>query len=268
MAAQLGVEGGYRLEAGSELPPLLLDDEEAVAIAVGLRTAAQGAVAGMEEISLRALAKLEQVLPSRLRRRVNALHSYTLPLTATPKETVDPEALAILTLACRDQERLRFRYTARDGTTSRRMTEPHRLVSTGRRWYLVAWDVDRQDWRTFRVDRLDQLQQTAVRFAERELPEGDAAAFVAQAIRAPFSTHQVAVRLHAPLEAVADRVPPWGGVLEAVDEHSCVLRTATDSMEWTAMFIGVLGVDFEVLEPAELTDCMTTIAQRFERATA
>jgi predicted DNA-binding transcriptional regulator YafY len=268
VAAQLGVEGGYRLEAGSELPPLLLDDEEAVAIAVGLRTAAQGAVAGMEEISLRALAKLEQVLPSRLRRRVSALHSFTLPLTATPRETVDPEALAVITLACRDQERLRFRYTARDGVTSRRMTEPHRLVSTGRRWYLVAWDVDREDWRTFRVDRLDELQQTAVRFTERELPAGDAAAFVRDAIRAPFAANQVVVRLHAPLEVMAERVPPWGGVLEAVDEDSCLLRTVTDSMEWTAMFIGVLGVDVDVVEPDALTDSMRAVAARFQRATA
>lgn len=268
VAAQLGVEGGYRLEAGTELPPLLLDDEEAVAIAIGLRTAAQGVVAGIEETSVRALAKLEQVLPSRLRRRVNALHDYTLPLTAAPKETVDPEALATITLACRDRERLRFRYSARDGATSRRMTEPHRLVSTGRRWYLVAWDVNREDWRTFRVDRLSQLQPTGVRFAERELPGGDAAAFVEEAIRGRFQTQPVAVRLHAPMEAMTQRVPPWGGTLEAVDDATCVLRTATESLEWTAMFIGALGVDFDVFEPAELTDCIAEIRERFARATA
>ena len=265
VAAVPGSEGGYRLEAGSELPPLLLDDEEAVAIAVGLRTAASGSVAGIEETSVRALAKLEQVLPSRLRRRVNALGTYLVPLTATT-ETVDPELLATITLACRDQERLRFRYCAHDGTVSRRMSEPHRLVATGRRWYLVAWDVDRSDWRTFRVDRMDQPQPTGIRFAERELPAGDAAAFVAQAIQAPFSKHQAIVRLHAPLETVADRLPASAGVLEAVDARTTVLRTATDSLEWLAMLVGVLGVDFDVLEPPALRDAIREIGRRFARA--
>jgi predicted DNA-binding transcriptional regulator YafY len=261
-----GSEGGYRLQAGSELPPLLLDDEEAVAIAVGLRTAAGGTVAGIEEASLRALAKLEQVMPSRLRRRVNALHTYTVPLTAI-LPTVDPETLATITLACRDHERLRFRYRTHEGATSRRMTEPHRLVSTGRRWYLVAWDVGREDWRTYRVDRLDQPQSTGVRFAERALPAGDAAAYVADAIRAPFSQHQAVVQLHAPLEAVADRLPPSAGVLESVDDHTCLLRTAADSLEWLASFVGVLGVDFEIVEPAALVDYVRALGERFARAT-
>ena len=267
VAAMPGVEGGYRLEAGSELPPLLLDDEEAVAMAVGLRSAAGGTVAGIEEASVRALAKLEQVLPSRLRRRVNALHTYMVPLPAT-SPTVDPETLAAITLACRDHERLRFRYRTHDGTTSRRMTEPHRLVSTGRRWYLVAWDVGREDWRTFRVDRLDEPQPTGVRFVERELPTGDAAAFVVEAIRAPFATHQAVIRLHAPLEVVADRLPPSAGVLEAVDADTCLLRTVTDSLEWLALFVGVLGVHFDVVEPPALLDCMRTLSERFARASA
>lgn len=265
VAALQGAEGGYRLEAGSELPPLLLEDDEAVAIAVGLRTAAGGSVAGIEETSVRALAKLEQVLPTRLRRRVSALHTYTVPLTASAP-TVDPETLAVLTLACRDHERVRFRYRARDGATTRRMTEPHRLVSAGRRWYLVAWDVTREDWRTFRVDRLDEPQHTGVRFAERPLPAGDAAAFVAEAIRAPFSQHQAVVLLHAPLAVVADRLPPWMGVLEAHGDEACVLRTATESLEWLALCVGILGVDFDVLEPAALLDCMRTIGARFARA--
>jgi predicted DNA-binding transcriptional regulator YafY len=265
VGAVQGVEGGYRLEAGADLPPLLLDDEEAVAIAVGLRTAAGGSVAGIEETSVRALAKLEQVLPSRLRRRVNAMHTYTVPMTAT-SPTVDPETLATITLACRDHERLRFRYRTHDGTVSRRMTEPHRLVSAGRRWYLVAWDVDREDWRTFRVDRLDEPQPTGVRFAERDLPAGDAATYVAEAIRTAFATHQAVVRLHAPLQLVADRLPPWAGVLEAVDDDTCVYRSEADSLEWLALQVGVLGVDFEVLEPAELVECVRTIGERFARA--
>lgn len=265
VAAFAGVEGGYRLQAGTELPPLLLDDDEAVAIAVGLRSAAGGTVAGIEESSVRALAKLEQVLPSRLRRRVNALHTYTVPLTAATA-TVDPETLTTITLACRDHERLRFRYRTHDGTTSRRMTDPHRLVAAGRRWYLVAWDVKREDWRTFRVDRLDQPQPTGVRFTARDLPSGDAATFVAEAIRAPFSTHQAVVRLHAPLAVVADRLPPSAGVLEPESADSCLLRTATDSLEWLALFIGVLGVDFDVIQPAALLDSIRTIGERFARA--
>ena len=267
VAAFAGVDGGYRLEAGRDLPPLLLDDEEAVAISVGLRSAAGGTVAGIEEASVRALAKLEQVLPTRLRRRVNALHTYTVPLTATVP-TVDPQTLTAITLACRDHERLRFRYRTHDGTTSRRMAEPHRLVSAGRRWYLVAWDVDRADWRTYRVDRLDQPQPTGVRFAERQLPAGDAAAFVAEAIRAPFSTHRAVVRLQAPIGVVKDRLPPSAGVLEPEGEDACVLTTATDSLEWLALFIGILGVDFEIVEPTELRHVIADIGDRFVRATA
>jgi predicted DNA-binding transcriptional regulator YafY len=267
VAALPGAEGGYRLEAGSELPPLLLDDEEAVAIAVGLRTAAGGSVAGIEETSVRALAKLEQVLPSRLRRRVNALHTYVVPLTAA-SATVDPELLATITLACRDQERLRFRYRAHDGTVTRRMTEPHRLVSAGRRWYLVAWDTDREDWRTFRVDRMDEPLNTGVRFAERELPAGDAAAFVAEAIKAPFGQQQAVIRLQAPAAVIADRMPPAAGVLEELDAQSCILRTTTESLEWLAMIIGALGVDFTVIEPQGLHDCVREIGERFTRATA
>lgn len=266
VAAVPGVDGGYRLEAGTELPPLLLDDEEAVAIAVGLRTAAGGTVAGIEETSVRALAKLEQVLPARLRRRVNALHTYLVPLPAT-SATVDPELLAVITQACRDQERLRFRYRTHDGTTSRRMTEPHRLVSAGRRWYLVAWDADREDWRTFRVDRMDDAQHTGLRFAERELPAGDAAAFVAAAIQAPFAQHQAVVRLRAPAEVVSDRLPPSAGVIEPLGAQECILRTATDSLEWLAMLVGIVGVDFTIVEPPELRDVVATIGERFARAT-
>lgn len=267
VAALAGVEGGYRLEAGSELPPLLVDDEEAIAIAIGLRTAAAGTVAGIEEISLRALTKLEQVLPNRLRRRVNALHTYMVPLTGAAG-TVDPETLAQISLACRDREHLRFRYRTYDGTVARRMTEPHRLVAAGRRWYLAAWDVDRGDWRTFRVDRMDELQATGVRFAEREPPADDVAAWVADAIRAPFSRHHATVRMHVPHQVVADRLPPSAGVLEVESEETCVLRTATDSLEWLALFVGVLGVDFEVLEPPELTAVVADIGERLQRAAA
>ena len=148
-----GPAGGYRLAAGTAMPPLLLDDDEAIAIAVGLRTAARASVTGIEETAIRALVKLEQVLPTHLRRRVAALGSTTFaPPLAGP--TVDPQHLTVIAAACRDGECLRFAYRSRDGTNSRRLVEPHTLVNRGRRWYLVAWDRDRDDWRTFRLDRL------------------------------------------------------------------------------------------------------------------
>jgi predicted DNA-binding transcriptional regulator YafY len=161
---------GYRLGAGADLPPLLLDDDEAVAVAMGLRTAAGGSITGIEETSVRALAKLEQLLPSRLRHRINALQSVTVPMANTGP-TVDPSTLTAIAAACRDSLRLSFDYRTHDGTSSIRTTEPHRLVHTGRRWYLLGWDVDRQDWRTYRVDRLDPRTPTGPRFAPRTPPD-------------------------------------------------------------------------------------------------
>ena len=167
--ARPGVAGGYRLGTGGSLPPLLLDDEEAVAIAIGLRTAANGSVAGIEEASVRALAKLQRMLPSRLRHRVSAIASSALPVPSRgPK--VDPDVLTVIASACRDHERLRFDYRTHSGTVSRRSVEPYRLVNDRRRWYLVAWDADRDDWRTFRVDRIEPRPPTGPRFTPRALP--------------------------------------------------------------------------------------------------
>src|SRR5690349_1794909 len=166
-----GAAGGYRLAAGAHLPPLVLDDDEAVAIAVGLRAAAGASIEGMEEISVRALAKLEQVLPDRLRRRVNAVHTNVSSMRwSSEQSTVDADALAVLALACRDNEQVRFDYTRRDGEAAARLVEPHNLVSAGRRWYLVAWDVRREDWRTFRLDRLTEPRLGGVRFRPRADP--------------------------------------------------------------------------------------------------
>jgi predicted DNA-binding transcriptional regulator YafY len=176
--ATMGAVGGYRLVAGTAMPPLLLDDEEAVAIAVGLRTAASHAVAGIDEASVRALVKLEQVLPSRLGYRVRTLGAATVPLTWDAPPTVDPEQLTVLAAAIAGGERLRFDYRATDGTDSTRLAEPHRLVAAGRRWYLLAYDNDRHDWRVFRIDRIQRPQPTGVRTAPRELPTDDAAAYV------------------------------------------------------------------------------------------
>jgi predicted DNA-binding transcriptional regulator YafY len=247
------------------MPPLLLDDDEAVAIAVGLRTAAGASVTGIEETSVRALVKLEQVLPAQVRRRVQALGAATATL-APSGPTVDPGCLTTIAGACRDRERLRFDYRARDDTASRRHVEPLGLVSLGRRWYLVAWDCDRADWRTFRVDRLDRPSPAGSRFAARELPGGDPAAYVARNLSGAPARHRAHVTVHAPAGALAERLHRWGGGVEALDEHTCTYRTSDDSLDWLAARIGMLGFDFEVHEPPELVERFRLLAARYARA--
>jgi predicted DNA-binding transcriptional regulator YafY len=263
--ATRGVAGGYRLAAGASLPPLLLDDEEAVAVAVGLRTATSAGVEGMEETSVRALAKLEQLLPARVRRRVTALGAATVPFPGSGP-TADPETLAAIAAACRDLERLRFGYRSRDGESSRRLVEPHRLVHTGRRWYLVAWDNGRDAWRTFRVDRIDRRPAPDRRFQPREPPAEDLAAYVAEGLSAAADRHQAVVILQAPLPEVAGRVPSWAGTLEAIDEHSCRLRTGSDWLGGLAVYVANIGVDFEIVEPPEFKRMVGELAERFGRA--
>ncbi|GAA4231633.1 putative DNA-binding transcriptional regulator YafY [Streptosporangium album] len=247
------------------MPPLLLDDEEAVAVAIGLRTA--NTVTGIEETSVRALAKLEQVLPARLRHRLNALHASTVQVPGDTGPRVDAAVLTALASTCRACERLRFDYRGHDGTTSVRMVEPHRLVNWGRRWYLVAFDIDRQDWRTFRADRITPRTPNGPRFVPRELPGGDAAAYVSKGVSSAAWRHRARVVVHAPVEAVADRVPPAVGVLEAVDEHSCLLDTGADTVETLALYLGALGADFTVDGPPELLTHLRELSERYLRAT-
>lgn len=263
-----GATGGYRLEAGATLPPLLLDDEEALAVAIGLRTAAGGTIGGIEESSMRALTKLERVLPSRLRHRLDALRTYTLPVPRDDKgPTVDPGVFTALVAAARNHEILRFDYDSHSGRTSTRMVEPHRLVNWGRRWYLLAFDVEKRDWRTFRVDRVRPRIPTGPKFAARELPGGDAAAFVSRGVSAAAWRHRARVLVHAPAEVVADQISPAVGVVEAVDERSCVLETGADSVSTLSVYLGLLDADFEVTEPAELVDHLRELAERYARAT-
>jgi predicted DNA-binding transcriptional regulator YafY len=264
--ALTGPAGGYRLHAGTAMPPLLLDDDEAVAIAVGLRTAARASVTGIEETSVRALVKLEQVLPSHLRRRVNALQTATVTLGTSGGPTVDPETLTAIAGASRDRERLRFAYRGRDATESRRCVEPHTLVNLGRRWYLVAWDCDREDWRTFRVDRLSRLSPAGSRFESRALPNDDAAAFVAANLSGAPSRYQARVTLHAPAQEVAERALLAGSTVEAIDKRTCELRTSDDSLDWLAVRVAMVGVEFEVHEPPELVERVRELAARLERA--
>jgi predicted DNA-binding transcriptional regulator YafY len=262
-----GPAGGYTLRAGTAMPPLLLDEGEAIAIAVGLRTAARTSVSGIEETSIRALVKLEQVLPAHLRRRVGALGSATIaPPVAGPM--VDPQHLTLIAAACRDSEYVRFAYTSRDGTETRREVEPHSLVNLGRRWYLVAWDRGREDWRTFRVDRLDRPAATGARFGPRELPAKDASAFVERSISDAPSRYEALVTVHAPAAEMAGRMPAHWGSFEPIDAESCEYRARDDDLGWLAMRIAMLGVDFEVHEPPELVEHLRALGQRLGRATS
>jgi predicted DNA-binding transcriptional regulator YafY len=260
-----GPAGGYRLRAGSAMPPLLLDDEEAIAIAVGLRTAAGASVTGIEEAAVRALVKLEQVLPAQLRRRVGALGSatFTLPVGGP---TVDPQDLSVIAAACRDSECLRFGYRSRDGVDTSREVEPHSLVNHGRRWYLVAWDRRRNDWRTFRIDRLAKPASTGARFMPRRLPAKDAAAYVKQSIIGAPNRFEALVTLHAAAEEITSRVPAYSGAIEPIDAHTCEYRTGDDDLRWLALRIAMLGVDFEVHEPPELVEHLRELATRLTRA--
>jgi predicted DNA-binding transcriptional regulator YafY len=264
-----GAAGGYRLGAGADLPPLLLDDEEAVAVTVGLRTAAGGAIAGIEETALRALVKLERVLPPRLRRRVGAVQAATVAIPPDrPAPAIDAAALTTLAGACRDHERLAFEYHDHGGAGSRRSVEPHRLINWGQRWYLVAWDPERLDWRIFRVDRIAAATQTGPRFLPRQPPEGDFASYVSRRVSATAWRHRARITVHAPADAVAQRITPAVGTVEPVDAHTCVLHTGADEIETIAVYVGLLGLDFNVREPPELVARLRELAARYERATA
>ena len=263
--ATMGAVGGYRLVAGTAMPPLLLDDEEAVAVAVGLRTAANGTVTGIEEASVRALAKLEQVLPSRLRYRVSALHSVTLPLPGA-QALVDPVVLTVIATAAHDRQRIRFRYTSHDGTQGTRAAEPHHLVHTGRRWYLLGWDPTNNGWRTFRADRMTSPQITGPRFTPRDPPGGDAAAYVSRSVSSAPYRYQARIRLHLPAQAAAERLPPTVGHLQADGEHACILHTGAESPDMLAIYVAIIGAEFEILDPPDLAEHILALAGRLTRA--
>ncbi|NKY25621.1 helix-turn-helix transcriptional regulator [Nocardia gamkensis] len=256
---------GYRLGAGAKLPPLLLDDDEAVAVALGLRTAAGGTIAGIEDSSLRALAKLEQVLPARLRYRVRMLQAATVTVPAGGP-TVDPDALTAVAAAIRDNHRLRFDYRTHDGATSVRATEPHRLVHTGRRWYLVGWDVDRADWRTYRVDRLLPRIPTGPRFTPREAPDTDLTGYLSRGVTTAPYRYAARITLRVTADVAAERIAPTVGVIEAVDAESCVLRTGSDSLDELAIYVAGFGFPFRVHEPPELVAHLRELAARLGAA--
>jgi predicted DNA-binding transcriptional regulator YafY len=263
VAAASGRYGGYRLESGAHLPPLVVDDDEAVALAVGLGCAAVAAVDGMEETSLRALTKVESLLPHRLRRRVAALRCSVTPVPSpTDQDLVDPGSLSVLAAACRDHELVRFPYRAGDGSHARRLVEPHRLVTAYRRWYLVAWDRDRDDWRTFRLDRLARPQATGGRFVPREIPRGGAAELVADAIGAVPRERVATVVLDAGLDDLSE-------VLRWVDHRvvetaagAVVVQVRGEDVGRLALTIArlALSVPVRVVEPDDVVRAVERLA--------
>ncbi|MGQ0849632.1 MAG: helix-turn-helix transcriptional regulator [Actinomycetota bacterium] len=265
--ATTGPAGGYQLEAGADIPPLLLDDEEAVAIALGLLTASGGTILGIEETSLRALAKLEKVLPPRIRRRVNTLQSAVMPrIRAWVK--VDPEILTTIAQAIRDRERLRFAYRSRAGEGSERHVEPHQLVTLHQRWYLLAYDREREDWRTFRLDRVQNPRATRMPFEPRPIPGGNAVDYVMNAMRSIPMRYRVVATLKAPAAEIVARIHRGEGEVEPIDETSCRLRTEGDYLEWLAFQLAWLNVEFEVHEPPELVAYLGELSGRMTRARA
>ena len=263
--ARPGVAGGYRLGAGGALPPLLLDDEEAVAVAIGLRTAASGSIAGIEETSVRALAKLQQVLPSRLRRRVSAFQAYALPIPSRGPQA-DPDVLTVIAGACRDHERLRFDYRAHSGAASRRSVEPYRLVNYQQRWYLVAWDTERHAWRTFRVDRIKPRTPAGPRFTPRALPpDREIAAQVARGAGEATWHYRARVIVHAPASHVRGRLPIPVEV-ESLGEDQCAFEPGADDPQLLALYLGMLDADFTIVDSPELVNALHKLTGRYQRA--
>jgi predicted DNA-binding transcriptional regulator YafY len=258
-----GKYGGYRLATGAHVPPLVLDDDEAVAVTVGLRYAAEAAIGGMEETSLRALTKIETLLPHRLRRRVSALHSSVTSLRrAADDDVVDPDALSVFAAACRDQEHVRFDYRRGDGESSRRLVEPHQLVTAGRRWYLVAWDQHRRDWRTFRLDRLRDPWPAGSHFTPRVIPGGDAAGYVASSIGSTPRHHEAKLAIQA-MFAELEGVLRWiDHTPIEVEGDCCLVQIRSEDLGRLAMAVAriALTAPVTVVEPAELADAVRQLA--------
>ncbi|GAA0575906.1 WYL domain-containing protein [Kribbella sandramycini] len=262
-----GPDGGYRLDAGAELPPLLFDDDQAIAVAVALQTATT-TVAGIEEGALRALATVRQVMPARLRQRVDALQVTTIDRYAARRTTVNSDQLIAIGMAVRANEVLRFDYATPGAPEGEwlppRKVEPHHLVTWGGRWYLIAWDLDRQDWRTFRVDRMTPKTPTGPRFTPRELPAPDVAAYVAKQFK---STEQYPFRGEAILQTPASDVAPWAGrdtVVEEVSPTSCRVIMSAWSWIGLAATFGMYECDLELIGPPELIEAARQLANRYQ----
>jgi predicted DNA-binding transcriptional regulator YafY len=262
VVADAGRAGGYQLGRGGAMPPLLLTDDESVAVAIGLRAAASGGVAGYDEAAVAALAKLEQMLPATLRERVLALNAATI-LTRSDGPQVDPDALLSVAQACRRPERIRFCYRDGSGNSSERRVEPHGLVNAERRWYLVGRDLDRQDWRTFRLDRMTDLVLTGHRFVRSEEP--DVAAMVTRGLALAPYRWQAVVVLATDVATAAAAVARTVGTVEEVDGETILLIGAHD-VDWLARYIAGLPFDAEVRSPPEVRTAVRALGRRLQAA--
>ncbi|WP_137148022.1 YafY family protein [Mycolicibacterium sp. CR10] len=262
--ASTGHGGGYQLGAGAALPPLLLDPEEAVAMAVCLRVAAGGSVAGIGESALRALSKLDQVMPARMRSQVSAVHEATVTLGTATDTPVDPDVLMTLARASRDHEHVTAAYVDLHGNATQRRVEPYQLVTTGRRWYLLCFDRDRADWRSLRLDRMADVRAQGSTFLPRDAP--DAASYVRRAIASAPYPYIAKVRYFAPQEVVAQIFSAASVEIEADGPDACIVTTGADDPERMVPWLALPGCDFEVLEPPEVVDAVRVVADRIGRA--
>ncbi len=243
--ASAGQGGGYRLGAGPNLPPVLLSDAEAVTVMLALRAAAHS-MAGMDASIAGLLAKLENLLPTRLQPQLRAVNAvaHVLPAAGALAEI---EALALIATACRDHRRLRMRYSDRQGRETQREVEPLQLILAGRRWYLIAWDRRRDDWRSFRIDRVSDPELLPAKFEPRTLPEAPAT-FIAKALASAPSRYSLRLRLSGRYEDLVDVVPGWCGLLEPLDEHSCSLRAGAETLAGLATALLFIGKDFQLID--------------------
>jgi len=262
--AMAGPGGGYRLGAGGKMPPLLLDDEEAVAVALGLRVAATTAVGGIEESSLSAMTKLEHVLPPRLKTRLEDITEATVSVPGVPLPEIEQASLAVASAATRARERIRFDYVDARERRSERHVEPLRVVHTGRRWYLVGFDLDRDDWRTFRLDRLSSVWRTGMRSARRETP--DPVELVQRGIAVEMWQHRARVVLDVDVDRARRTIAGTVGTLEPIDESSSLLLIGADEVGWIARYLLSLPFGFTVEEPGELIDELADIGRRMVAA--
>ncbi|AEW98104.1 MULTISPECIES: helix-turn-helix transcriptional regulator [Streptomycetaceae] len=261
-----GHAGGYRLASGAAMPPLILDDEEAIATAVALRTAA-GHLTGMEETSLRALAKLERILPARLRAQVAALHQATDTIGWEDRgPRVDPAALTTLATACRDHETVTFDYTTRDGTAARRRADPHHLVASAGLWYLLAHDTGRDDWRVYRLDRITDPVPTRHRFTPRPVPGHDPADYVAQKIATAPARYRALATVHAPADTIRHRTGALPARVQPLDDTTCTVDCSSDSLAHIAQALTALNADYALDADPDVTNYLHHTTERTRRA--
>lgn len=250
--ADRGVGGGYQLASGTALPPLVLDDEEAVALVVSLQSTVHAGSSMLAEAALRAMGKVVPVLPNRLRKRAQALTASTVPLNSQSPapDPVDPAVLVAFAQACRDHERIAFDYQDAKGAKSSRRVEPAQLVNVGNRYYLVAFDLGRDDWRSFRVDRAQNPSPRALRFTPRVVPGGNAASFVRAGLRGS-GQQDVSARIHASTKELEPLIGRWFQI-EEIDDNSSLVRTENMNLNWAAFGLAMSRAKVSEVQPAEL----------------